>query len=218
MGRDSFKYVALDEYGNYSSSREIKLDVESQRSSVVFSDITAGEYHVAAIKLTEKGIMSAHEVDGNYYFYPDSELGRLEYLVMAMKSMNIEVSSNGENTVFADDALIPTNLKGYVNTAVKLGIAGGKIDSSGNLVFAPNDKITRAEAAVMLNNMVELDEPILSPVFADAGTLPSWAEGAIYCLTSNGIMPNKNGYVSALETLNRDEGAYMLYMLELIGR
>ena len=218
VGRDSFKYVALDEYGNYSSSREIKLDVESQRSSVVFSDITSGEYHVAAINLAEKGIMSAHEVDGKYYFYPDAELGRLEYLVMAMKSMGIEISGNSESTVFADDSLIPASLKGYVNTAVMLGIIGGKIDTSGNLLFAPNDKITRAEAAVMLNNMADIDEPILRPVFADSGSLPSWAEEAIYCLTSSGIMPNKNGCVSASETLTRDEGAYMLYMLEVASK
>lgn len=218
VGNDSFKYVALDEYGNYSASREIKLDVESQRSSVVFSDITSGEYHVAAISLTEKGIMSAQEVDGKYYFYPDSELGRLEYLVMAMKSMNINISGNGESTVFSDDALIPANLKGYVNTAVKLGIISGKIDSEGNLVFAPNDKITRAEAAVVLNNMSELDAPILRPVFADSNALPVWAEEAIYRLTYNGIMPNENGYASASQTLNRDEGAYMLYMLELVSK
>lgn len=218
VGNDSFKYVALDEYGNYSASREIKLDVESQRSSVVFSDITSGEYHVAAISLTEKGIMSAQEVDGKYYFYPDSELGRLEYLVMAMKSMNISASGNGESTVFADDALIPANLKGYVNTATRLGIISGKIDSKGNLIFAPNDKITRAEAAVILNNMTELDAPILRPVFADSNALPVWAEEAIYCLAYNGIMPNENGYASASQVLKRDEGAYMLYMLELVSQ
>lgn len=218
VGNDSFKYVALDEYGNYSASREIKLEVESQRSSVVFADITSGEYHVAAISLTEKGIMSAQEVDGKYYFYPDSELGRLEYLVMAMKSMNINISGKGESTVFADDSLIPSDLKGYVNTATKLGIISGKIDSDGNLLFAPNDKITRAEAAVILNNMAELDTPILRPVFADSNNLPTWAEEAIYCLSYNGIMPNENGYASASQVLSRDEGAYMLYMLGLVSQ
>ena len=212
-GNDSFKYVVLDEYGNYSKSRELKLKVEQQGSSLVFCDMESDEYHIAAINLTERGIMPAQEVDGKYYFYPNSELGRLEFLVMAMKNIDIEVDSTSNQTIFADDSDIPQKLKGYVNTAVELGIVSGKIDSKGNLLFAPNDKITKAEAAVILNNMTELEMPILTPVFADSNNLPSWAKEAIYCLSYNRIMPQNNGYVSANENLDRDEGAYMIYML-----
>lgn len=215
VGSDSFKLVVQDEYGNYSGEREIKLNVELQKSSVVFSDISDDKHHIAAIAMTEKGIMSAQEVDGKFYFYPDAELGRLEFLVMAMKNMGIEVSAEEEKTPFADDSLIPASLKGYVNTAVKLGIVSGRINSAGEPVLAPNDKITRAEAAVMLNNMVELDTPVLKPVFADSNALPAWAEDAVYCLVYNGIMPKENGYVSASYLLDRDEAAYMLYMLTL---
>ena len=216
-GRDSFRYVAVDEYGNYSSAKEIKLEVEAQRSSVVFCDITSEEYHVAAINLTEKGIMSASEIDGEFYFYPNHAVGRLEYLVMAMKSMGISADGNSENTIFYDDAKIPQKLKGYVNTAVKLGYVSGKIDEKGNLLFAPNDKITRAEAAVMLYNMADLTEPVLCPVFADSTGVPSWAEKAINCLASNGILPDKHSFVSASQSLSREEGAYMLYMLNRIS-
>ena len=212
-GKDSFKYVAVDKYGNYSTLCEQKLKVELQRSSLVYNDISCEEYHVAAINLTEKGIISAQEVDGKYYFYPGAELGRLEYLVMAMKNMGVEIESSSSQTVFADDADIPQNLKGYVNTAVKLGIISGKIDADGNLLFSPNAKITRAEAAVILNNMTELEKPILTPVFADSNQLPTWAEDAIYCLSYNGIMPTDNGYISAGETLEKGEGVYMIYML-----
>ena len=218
VGEDSFKYVVFDEYGNYSGQREIKLTVESQRSSLVFADITSGEYHVAAINLAEKGIVPVSEIDGKFYFHPGYDIGRLEYLVMAMKTMGIEIESTSEKTVFYDDSDIPSNLKGYVNTAVKLGFVSGKIDTNGNIIFAPNEKITRAEAAVMLNNMCELEMPVLKPVFADRHDVPSWAETAIYCLTSNGIMPYDNGYVSATEKLNREEGAYMLYKLSLTAK
>jgi len=216
-GKDSFRFVAVDEYGNYSPAKEIKLEVESQRSSLVFCDITAEEYHVAAINLTEKGIMSAGEVDGEFYFYPDHTVGRLEYLVMAMKSLGIPVNASAEKTIFYDDAEIPQNLKEYVNTAVKLGYVSGKIDEKGNLLFAPNDKITRAEAAVLLYNMSDLSEPVLCPVFADSNSFPSWAENAINCLASNRILPIKNGFVSATQSLTREDGAYMLYMLNAVS-
>ncbi len=217
VGDDSFKYVVVDEYGNYSGQREIKLTVESQRSSLVFADISSDEYHVAAINLAEKGIVPVSEVDGEYYFYPSHELGRLEYLVMAMKSLGIEMDNTSEKTVFYDDTDIPENLKGYVNTAVKLGFVSGKIDGKGNPVFSPNEKITRAEAAVMLNNMSELDMPVLKPMFADRNHLPTWAATAVECLVANEIMPCEDGYVLATEKLSRDEGAYMLYKLGLIN-
>ena len=213
VGEDSFKYVALDEYGNYSTPREIELTVELQRSSLVFADIASGEYQVAAINLAEKGVVSVGEVDGEFYFYPSYGLGRLEYLVMAMKTLGIEVESSAEKTVFRDDADIPDNLKGYVNTALKLGFVSGRIDENGNPVFSPNEKITRAEAAVMLNNMCELEVPVSKPLFTDRNSVPAWAESAVYCLAANGIMPYSNGCVAASEILNRGEGVYMLYNL-----
>ena len=217
FGKDSFKYVAVDKYGNYSKLYEKKITVETQKSSLVYCDILSDEYHVAAINLTEKGVVSASEVDGKYYFYPNGELGRLEYLVMAMKSIGIEAENTSDKTVFYDDYAIPENLKGYVNTALKLGIISGKLSSDGNLLFAPNEKITRAEAAVMLNNMKKLDSPVLSPVFADGDSVPRWAQEAINCLSYNGIMTNNNGYISASETLKKGEGIYMIYMLSNIS-
>ena len=213
VGNDRFEYVALDEYGNYSQSRGVTLKVEQQNASLVFCDISDDEYQVAAINLAEKGIMNATEVDGKYYFYPDSKLGRLEYLVMAMKNCGIEIDNTSTPTVFSDDSEIPESLKGYVNTAVKLGIVCGKINSEGALVFAPNEKITLAEAAVMLDNMTEFSSPVLAPVFADSNSLPAWSKDAIYRLSYNNILPDKGGYVFANDSLNRENGAYMLYMI-----
>ena len=61
--------------------------------------------------------------------------------------------------------------------------------------------------------MTELDKPILTPVFADSQGLPHWAKEAIYCLSYNGVMPTSDGYVSASESLDKEEGVYMIYML-----
>lgn len=212
-GSDSFKFVAVDEYGNYSSSKELRLKVEQQSSSLVFSDMTSDEYHVAAINLTEKGIMPTFEADGKYYFHPHTAVSRIEFLVMAMKNLGIKADGVENTTVFADDGMIPANLKGYVNTALELGIVSGKIDADGNLIFAPEDKITKAEAAVILNNMTELEMPVLTPVFADEGSLPAWAREAIICLSYNRILPCDGGYIAANEELDRDECAYMIYMI-----
>lgn len=214
VGKDSFKYVVVDKYGNYSSSVEVSINVDMQSTSMVFSDMHDGKYHVAAINFTEKGIMSTKELGGNYYFDAGAEISRVEFLVMAMKNLGVECKADGDKTVFYDDAQIPEGYKSYVNTAVLMEFVSGKIDSSGNIVFAPNDKITRAEAAVILSRMTELESPVLKPVFADDHTIPAWAENAVYSLTYIGVMENENGYVSATETLKKGECAYMLYNLD----
>ena len=106
------------------------------------------------------------------------------------------------------------------NKQTRYGIrVGGDVyheDENGNPVFSPNEKITRAEAAVMLNNMCELEVPVSKPLFTDRNSVPAWAESAVYCLAANGIMPYSNGCVAASEILNRGEGVYMLYNLALL--
>ncbi len=214
IGKDSFKYVVVDKFGNYSSIGEVSISVDMQSSSMVFADLNGGKYHVAAISLTEKGIMPTGELGGEYYFEPDAEISRIEFLVMSMKNLGINVKVEDDTTVFSDDAQISKGYKGFVNTALEMGIVSGKIDAGGNLVFAPNDKITRAEAAVILSRMTELESPVLKPVFADEHTIPAWAESAVYSLAHVGIMENENGYVSATDTLKKGECAYMLYNLD----
>lgn len=214
VGKDSFKYVVVDKFGNYSSTAVVTINVDMQGTSMVFSDLSDGKYHVAAINLTEKGIMRTAEIGGEYYFEPDSEVSRIEFLAMSMRNLGITVQTGADTTVFADDSQIPSGYKQYVNTAIDMGIVSGKIDADGNVVFAPNDKITRAEAAVILSRMTKLESPVLKPVFADEHTIPAWAESAVYSLSYIGVMENENGYVSANDTLKKGECAYMLYNLD----
>ena len=52
---------------------------------------------------------------------------------------------------------------------------------------------------------------MVKPVFADASTIPAWAEDAIYALTSLGIISGTgNGYVSPYEEIDRAQVAEML--------
>lgn len=213
VGRDNFKYVVVDKYGNYSSTATVSISVDMQGTSMVFSDLNDGKYHVAAISLTESGIMPTVEIGGEYYFEPDSEVSRIDFLVMSMKNLGIKAEAGADTTVFADDSQIPNDYKKYVNTAIRKGIVSGKIDADGNIVFAPNDKITRAEAAVILSRMTELESPVLKPVFADENTIPAWAESAVCSLAYIGVMENENGYVSVNDTLKKGECVYMLYNL-----
>ena len=77
----------------------------------------------------------------------DMEIGG-EFLVMAMNALGITEVQSSASTVFADDASIPSEIKGYVSTAYSLGYIKG-LYSDDKLCFEAGRPITRAEAAVI---------------------------------------------------------------------
>ncbi len=214
-GNDSFRYVVVDRYGSYSSSAEVCLNVTQQSNALVYRDLEDHASHVAAISLTEQGIIASSALDGQYYFNPEARVTRAEFLVMAMKTLGIDHLSGEEKSVFSDDEDISDEHRGYVNAAQKLGYICGKINGDGQLVFAPNDGITRAEAATILQNMTSFAVPVIKPLFLDLGTVPAWAKDAVYALTSSGIMTYSGGYVSADSVVSKAQCAEMLYRLAL---
>jgi len=67
----------------------------------------------------------------------------------------------------------------------------GVVSGVGNNRFAPNDNLTREQAAVLLSNLVdELDKPfpVGSPNSADSALISSWATDGVGAVQAAGIM------------------------------
>lgn len=212
-GEDSFVYVVRDEWGNYSDKREVIVDIDKAASDLVFADMDGHWAHNAALVMASENAMEADMVSGELYFRPDEEITREDFLVTVMK-----VLGSGEieqcQTVFADNAEISAKASGYINRAYELGIIKGSNDN-GILCFNPKDKITRAEAAVILNAIIGAEVPDTVPVFADSSSVPAWAMGSIYALTDAGIFNGTgSGKISANEYLNRAQTAQILLMVK----
>jgi len=208
-GSDCFTYVARDPYGNYSAAATVDLKVTLSGTSVTYADMKGnGAYH-AALTLTERGVMSGTQVGNQYYFYPENSVSRVEFLVMAMNAAGITEVPACEKTVFADDAEIPEAMKGYVAAAYEMKYISGSL-SDGKLCFLPNEEITRAQAAVMLSNIVGLCDVPVTPTFADGSEIPVWASEAIYSLNAAGIMNPQAGYIAPTAKLTRAQTAQML--------
>ena len=212
-GEDHFSYVAVDRYGNYSDVVSVSLTVTPSSISQVYQDLFESEIHVAAIAMTERGVMASTELGDTYYFYPESEVSRAEFVAMIMKTMGIYATESDVKTVFSDDNDIPAEYKGYVNLAQRLGYVCGKLNGEGNLYFDPNAGITRAEAAVIVYNMVELALPVIRPSYADMNSAPVWARDAVYALSYAGLLDRNGGYIEANSVLTRGTVAQMLYRL-----
>lgn len=211
-GRDSFTYVARDVYGNYSASATVSLTVERQSSSVVFHDIIDDPCYNAALTMAEEGIMSGTQIGAFTYFYPNTEISRADFCVMAMQALGMTEVSPTTSTVFSDDADIPSRAKDYIATAYELGYIKGLYRDDA-LCFEPNRAITRAEAAVLLANMIDAATPTIAPVFSDAESVPAWAAPSLSSLSAMGIMDMQNGHIEPLEAVTRADAAEMLYEL-----
>lgn len=209
VGTDAFTYVARDRYGNYSAAATVSLRIDISGTSVTYVDMANSPAYNAALKVTEGGIMSGTQVGSQYYFYPEQSVSRVEFLVMAMNAAGMREVPDCKATSFADDDDIPATMKGYVAVAYSLGyISGSQVE--GELCFLPNEEITRAEAAVMLEKLLGLEDAAVIPTFADHSEIPVWAADAIYSLNAAGILVPTDGYISAGSTVTREHTAQIL--------
>lgn len=212
-GKDRFSYLVRDKYGNYSDITTVGIKVAKSGSSLVFADMDGHWAEGAAIFAASKGLIDGRVAGGQTYFYPDEEVSRADFLVMLMKAAGIDGVSDCPATIFTDDGDIRDEIKGYVAEALSRGYIHGSYTSSG-IFFKPNDGITRAEAAVMINNILCAETPAVLPVFTDIDSVPAWAKSALYSLSSLGIFKGTGGgNISPDGTINRAQAAQIIYSI-----
>jgi hypothetical protein len=209
-GKDSFTYVARDRYGNYSSSATVSLSIIKPSTSVVYADLDGLPCHNAVLSMTEAGMMRGTQVGSSVYFYPSKTVSRGEFVVLAMNAMGITDVTKVDKTVFADDSEISADMKHYIAAAYELNYIKGEYREDGALCFAPNRPITRAEAAVILGNMLDAATPTVKPMFSDSSEIPAWAAPSIYSMNSMGILPANGDNISPLSSVTRGDAAQML--------
>lgn len=207
IGEDSFVVVARDDYGNYSAAQTISVHVE--KTGIFFTDTTGHWCENAAISLYEAGAVEVANYQNGLVFCPDDNVSREEFITMVMKAMNVSTLTDTD-TSFADNSAIDVRYRPYVATAQRMGYISGRADS-GVSYFDPTANITKAEAAVVMNNILGMEEEYVS-VFADDSAIPTWAKTAVYALTSAGVFNGDGeGMVAPSALLSRAQTVQMLY-------
>ena len=208
-GADSFTYVARDKYGNYSASKTVSLTVRSTAASVEYEDLVDSPYHNAALTMAEYRIMGAGE---GSLFLPDGTVSREDFLIMAMRSVGITDVAEASTTPFADTADMTDTGRAYVSAAYELGYIKGTYVGD-TLCYLPNEPISRAEAAVIVANIIDAATPAVTPVFSDSADVPTFAIGAVASLNYMGILSDRSGSIMANADLTRGEAAEMLSLV-----
>lgn len=210
-GKDSFIYVARDEWGNYSEPCEVKVAVTERMSEVVYRDMTEYNEYNAAVKLTAMGVMSGTLIGNDMFFDPERSVTRAQFVAMAMKSVGI-YEATAHDTYFDDNGEISAPLLPYVYAAQKMGIINGEF-KDGKLLFRPNDEITRYEAALIAARLISKTEVDVTVSLNDLPLVPVWARDEVLLVYSLGIMQSDGGAINPSSTLSRRECAECLIRL-----
>ncbi len=209
-GTDTFSYRVCDANGNYSSPAAVNVEISRKNTRLVFADMADHWAHSAAIEMADEGIMTYTEDSGVPVFRPEETVTREEFLVMVMKALGAKDLSGDVNTGFSDNEEITPVYRGYVRAARLAGIVRGT-EENGVSLFRPGEPITRAETAVMLNNIIGAEVPLQVSLFSDNDAIPAWAQSALYALNDIGILRGTGaGSVSPYASITRAQAAQIL--------
>lgn len=211
VGTDAFSYVVRDKYGNYSTSAVVSINVSPQPDTVTYADIDGCEAAASILRVSQSGLMNGTQVGADAYFKPDQAVSRVEFLVTAMHAAGItseDVKGLSEPS-FADADDIPDTMARFVSLAVRRGYVTGK-EIDGQLCFCPDETISRAEAAVILSNVIGYATKTTVTAFADEAAMPSWSVKAMTSLKSLGILTPGDGMADAGSLMTRADTALWL--------
>ncbi len=201
-GKDSFTYVVEDAQGNTSATATVKIKIQKPRSKVNYADMAGNPAHKAAMHLAELDILVGQRMGDTYFFHPEQTLSREEFLSMAMKTLDSDLLRDAVTTGFSDDIAIDTWAKPYVATALYNGVIQGSADESGQAVFRPDAPMTRVEASVLLDRLMQF-----SDVHTASADAPTWAAQSVANLEAIGVLATTD---TLNEALTKGEAAMML--------
>lgn len=203
-GKDYFGYKATDSEGNVSQEATVIITIVKQKNKLSYCDMEGNGAYYAALRLAEEDLFVGECIGNEYVFDADREITRAEFLVLCMELSGADLLTGTTRTGFLDDSDIPTWIKPYVSTALMTGAVSGYSTTSGGAVFDPYANISYFEAAVMLDNIIELTDVVATSL----ETVPTWAAQAASNLSACSIMDGVE--ISNLNAITRAEAAVML--------
>ena len=205
VGRDSFTYRAEDPAGNVSEEATVRVTILKPSDRQTYGDLDGDAALLPATWLRETGIFSGETVSGQLLFSPERTVTRGEFLAMCAALVGIE---DGEtvSTGFADEAATPAWLGPFVTMALRCGYLSG-VPTDGGLCLEPAAEITQAQAAVLVRNILGLEDSETQSVMAREQDLPAWAARAASAMGEQGLYQ----MTDPAAALTRRDAAMLLY-------
>lgn len=201
VGVDSFVYTAADPAGNVSREATVTIRILKPTDSTQYTDTVGSQCRFAAEWMKNTGLFVGEKVGGEYCFHENRTVSRGEFVTMALQVLGIPVDRDATYTGYTDQ--VPDWLKPYLAAAMRAGLTANLPASDS---FGADEAITGAEAAVMLQNALDLTVSAAAMENPDENT-PEWAAAAVAAMSESGIE------VSASDALTRGQVARILYQV-----
>ncbi len=170
-------------------------------SASSFKDVPADSWAYEYIDvLVKAGILNGK---GDGVFAPDDNVKRGEYAKMIALAAGLTPDSS--KCTFPDTKNLWSSP--YVGAAVEAGFISGINENE----FAPENDITREQAAVIIGRALNLEQTEPFEKFSDDSSISDWARGYVYALKDLGILSGRgNNMFCPNETLTRAESAKLI--------
>jgi len=202
VGVDSFTFTATDPAGKVSREATVTIMILKPTDATQYTDTIGRECRFAAEWMRHTGIFVGENLAGNPCFGPDRPVSRGEFTSMLVKALDIKPENPELLTGYQDE--VPVWLQPYLAAAIRSGLTAGLPEQD---VFGAGESITGAEAAVMLQNALDLTvsrQDVQTGMPLD-GSIPVWAADAVSALSDNGM------HLDACAALSRADAAQLLY-------
>lgn len=191
VGVDSFTFTAADPAGNVSREATVTVQILKPVDAMQYRDTAAADCRFAAEWLRSTGLFAGEQVGGELCFQPEKTVSRGEFLSMLVNLLEIPVEE-----VDAPDWVQP-----YLDAAVRSGLVSGWDAES----FAMSEAVTGAEAAVALQNALDLSAGHEEMTYGE--DVPSWAATSLAVMAANGVELEANA------PMTRGQMAQVLYQV-----
>ena len=204
VGVDSFTYTATDPAGNVSREATVTVRILKPTEAAQYQDMVDSSSRFEAEWLRNTGIFTGETLGGQQCFQPEKTVTQGQFL--AMVTQLLEIPSDAQHAQLAEDA--PLWLKPYLTAAMRSGLLAGWPE---NQPFSPEAPVTGAQAAVILQNALDL--PVsMETVELEAAEAPTWEEMALCAMAENGLE------LTADQALSRADAAQLLYRVHALAQ
>lgn len=215
VGVDSFTFTAADPSGNVSREATVTIQILKPTDSKQYTDTVGQSCRFAAEWMRNTGLFTGEKIGSESCFQPEKAVTRGEFLAMVVKALDIPLEEASAMD-FPEDT--PNWLKPYLTAATRVGMTAGWPESESGS-FLADQPINGAEAAVMLQNVLELSisqqtmESATKEVAAEDTNeeIPVWAAVALTAMNEHGIQ------MDASQTLTRADVAEVMYQVSRLA-
>ncbi|PPA83116.1 hypothetical protein C4A75_17025 [Brevibacillus laterosporus] len=197
-----------------NSEEQKQNDVEKNQNSPI-KDIAGHAAEKEIISLFDNKIISA--TDG--LFRPDEEITMAEFIVLLLKSKQIEPATDGKSSF--SDVPLQNWVAPYAETAFRLGIIQGTIEN-GKRTLNPKGLVERQELIAILNRASgksgEVNNVKWSTTYhtlknyPDSQDVPTWSQREYaYALQNEETQKALNGKLEPEKKVTRAEAASQVY-------